>query len=120
MGEDMSDLSKTCSRLGDRAAGLVMQVAIADLGGYWLELHCDRHGMTLLPFNLIARRQGGKHRFADVLARLTCKICHRPPARAWLNETHNRTFQHGAPPGWSVQLVPAPAPVSVIMAEAAE
>ena len=66
---------------------MVMQATIADLDGYWLELQCARHGTTMMPVRLIQKRQGGTHRLVDVLARLTCKICHRPPAFAWLNET---------------------------------
>ena len=85
-----------------------MQATIADLDGYWLELQCEQHGTTMVPVHLILQRQGGTHRLVDVLARFTCKICHRPPASVWLNETHNRTFNHGALPGWSVLLVPPP------------
>ncbi len=73
----------------------------------------------MMPVRLILKRQGdggGKQRLAAMLDRFTCKICHRTPARAWLNETHNRILNHGAPPGWSVQLVLFPA----IEAEAAE
>lgn len=104
----MSDLSKTCSRLGDEAVRQVMQATVAELDGYWLELECSQHGTVMVPIRFIMQRQGGKHRLVDVLSRLTCKICGLPPASAWLNETHNRTFNHGALPGWSVQLIPPP------------
>ena len=51
--EAMSDLSKVCSRQGDRAAATVMQATVADLDGYWLELQCTRHGTVMLPVRLI-------------------------------------------------------------------
>ena len=114
----MSDLSKTCDRLGNDAAPRVMQATVAELDGYWLELCCAQHGTTLLPGRLIVQRLGGTPRVADVLRRFTCQICHRLPAYACLNETPIRTPCMGAPPGWTVQLIPAPASASY--AEAAE
>lgn len=117
-GDNMSDLSKLCDRLGDAAAPTVMRAKVADLNGYWLELQCAQHGTKMLPFRLIAQRQGETHRMADMLPRFTCQVCHRPPAYAYLNETPHRTACKGAPPGWSVQLIPAPVPASY--AEAAE
>lgn len=113
----MSDLSKVCDRLGDQAAGIVTRASVDDLNGYWLELHCCG-GTTILPVRLIVKRQGGRHRLGDVLDRMKCQLCRGGPVRAYLNETPNRTPNHGAPPGWSVQLIPCPAPAS--MAEAAE
>lgn len=101
----MSDISKTCGRLGDKAVNVVLPVPVSDLAGYWLELTCCS-GMTLFPINLIVQRQGGHHRLKDVLSRLRCQRCKGQPVTAYLNETHNRTFNYGAPPGWSVQLIP--------------
>lgn len=101
----MSDLGTVCERCGDRAAGWVMQAHLSDLDGYWLELHCCS-GTTLLPVKLVRQRRGDGERLAEILPRLSCKMCHSPPRRAWLNETPNRTPCNGAPPGWAVQLIP--------------
>jgi hypothetical protein len=108
--EDMSDLSKVCGRLGDGAASYVSGARLIDLAPYWLELHCC-HGSTLIPFRLLAQRRG-QEKLRDTLPRLRCKTCGKPPATAYLNETHHRTDVHGAPPGWSVQLIPAPAVIT--------
>ena len=113
----MSDLSKVCGRLGDGAASYIGGATLADLDGYWLEVNCCK-GTTLLPFRLLAQQRGREVRLRDVLARLHCKSCGGSPATAYLNETPNRSHQHGAPPGFSVQLIPAPAPA--VTAEAAE
>ena len=113
----MSDLSKVCERLGGQAAAYVQGARLADLEGYWLEVQCCG-GMTLIPLHMLIQRRGRDTRLRDVMAKLACKRCHRAPRLAYLNETHNRTDIHGAPPGWSVQLIPAPALASY--AEAAE
>ena len=113
----MSDLSKVCGRLGDRAAFYVAAARLNDLASYWLELNCCK-GVTLLPFRLLVEQRGGQQRLRDTLPRLRCKSCGRAPATAYLNEIPNRTPNHGAPPGWSVQLIPALSPVS--QAEAVE
>ena len=102
----MSDVSKICGRLGDRAAGQILGVGISLLDGYWLELECCA-GTTLLPVRLVIERQGGRRTLRHVLDRLKCQRCGGPPRRAWLNETHSRVFHHGAEPGWSVRLIPA-------------
>ncbi len=106
--EGISDLSKVCSRLGDGAGQLVRLARLVDLDGYWLELHCCAN-IRLTPLRMLARQKGGQHQLDAVLSRLRCKTCGAPPARVWLNETPHRTFNHGPPPGWSVQLIPAPA-----------
>ena len=100
----MSDLSKTCSRLGNAVASIAMQARLADLDGYWLEAQCCGH--SVLPLRQLAQKRG-QQRLCEILPLLTCKRCGKPPARAWLNETHHRADHHGAPPGWSVQLIPA-------------
>lgn len=105
----MSDLSKMCGRLGNAAAKAVLSARLSDLDGTWLELHCCG-GATLLPVRLILQRRGDRERLAGILPRLSCKLCKGPPVRAWLNETPSRTACcNGAPPGWSVQLIPAAA-----------
>jgi hypothetical protein len=68
-GADMSDISKTCQRLQDGAARLVMTVCVSELEDYWLELQCCR-GATVMPVRLIVQRQGPTHSLRDVLARM--------------------------------------------------
>ena len=63
-------------------------------------------GATVLPLRQMAQKRG-QQRLCEVLPLLSCKQCKGPAARVWLNETFNRTdISKGAPPGWSVQLVP--------------
>lgn len=114
----MSDLSKVCERLRDQAASVVLGARLADLQGYHVEFGCAC-GRTVVPaVKLLIARYGPDRRLADITDRARCRQCGARPVRAWLNETHNREFCHGAAPGWSVQLRPFPTPASV--AEAAE
>jgi hypothetical protein len=101
----MSDLSKVCGRLGNRAASMILGAHLADLDDCWLELHCCA-GVTLLPVRLIRQRRGDDERLAEILPRLACKLCKSPPRRAWLNETPHRVAGKGPEPGWAVQLIP--------------
>ena len=112
----MSDLSKVCGRLGDGAAPYVGGAQLGDLDGYWLEVSCCK-GTTNIPLRMLAKQRGPETRLRDLLPLLHCKSCGGPPATAYLNETHNRQDCYGAPPGWSVQLIPAPVPAIAEVAE---
>ena len=68
-----------------------------------LELHCCA-GTTIYPVRLLAARHGDRT-FADLLTRLRCKRCRRPPEQVWLCAGH-RQFNHGAPPDWAIELMP--------------
>jgi hypothetical protein len=70
-----------------------------------LELQCCK-GATLYPVRLL--RQGhGDQTFWEILRRLRCKSCKRPPAPVYLCAGH-RQHNHGAPPDWAIELVPLP------------
>ena len=103
MGGDISERQSWRPTVG---ATFVLDARLHELEGYWLELHCCG-GTILLPLKLIARQYGQSHRLGDILLRMRCKVCRGKPARAYLNETPHRTDCHGAPPGWSLQLIPA-------------
>jgi hypothetical protein len=70
-----------------------------------LELHCCQ-GTTILPLRLLAMKRGDKT-FAEILPRLRCKRCNRPPAPVYLCAGH-REHNHGAPADWAIELVPVP------------
>lgn len=108
MGEAMSDLSKTCERLRDRAAGIVLQARLAHLEGYHVEFRCNCGRSVISPTTMLLKRFGADRRLAEIVGRATCRQCGAEPDKAYLNETHNREHCHGGPPGWSVQLVPFP------------
>lgn len=102
----MSDLSKTCERLGNRAAASALATRLKDLDGYWLEFRCSC-GRAMTPaVHLLIGRFGGHWRLKDIVSRVSCQQCRAKPVAAYLNETHNRLHDHGAPPGWSVQILP--------------
>jgi hypothetical protein len=69
------------------------------------ELHCCR-GMTLYPVRLMIEQRGDVS-FAELLPRLRCKKCRRPPAPVYLCAGH-REYNSGAPPDWAIELVPVP------------
>jgi hypothetical protein len=76
-----------------------------------LELHCCR-GMTLYPVRLMIEQRGDVS-FGELLPRLRCKKCRRPPAPVYLCAGH-REHNHGAPPDWAIELVPVPQPAKII------
>jgi hypothetical protein len=71
-----------------------------------LELSCCR-GKTVYPLRLLTQRHGNRS-FAEILARLRCGKCKRPPAPVYLCAGH-REHNHGAPADWAIELVPKPA-----------
>jgi hypothetical protein len=70
-----------------------------------LELHCCR-GQSVFPVRLLLRDHGDRT-FAQVLAKLRCRQCGKPPAPVYLCAGH-RQHNMGAPPDWAIELVPAP------------
>ena len=68
-----------------------------------LELNCCIGGLVF-PVRLM-RGQLGDLTFAEVLRRLRCRRCRRPPAPVYLCAGH-RQFNFGAPPDWAIELVP--------------
>ena len=68
-----------------------------------LELHCCQ-GTTILPLRLLATKRGDRS-FAEILPRLRCKRCNRPPAPVYLCAGH-REHNNGAPADWAIELLP--------------
>jgi hypothetical protein len=68
-----------------------------------LELKCCR-GATILPVRLLAQDYGDRT-FAELLRRLRCAKCKRPPAPVYLCAGH-REHNHGAAADWAIELVP--------------
>lgn len=69
-----------------------------------MHLRCGKRSATS-PIKLLLN-QHGDCTFAELLAKLKCKHCGRPPRPVHLGETHHITGCMGAPPGWAVELVP--------------
>jgi hypothetical protein len=59
-----------------------------------------------LPLRLLAMKRGDRT-FAEILPRLRCKRCNRPPAPVYLCAGH-REHNHGAPADWAIELAPMP------------
>ena len=116
-GERMSDLWTVCGKLGDRAAGIVYRLRLAELDGCHVEFRCTCGRISIPQVKSLIRELGPQRRLSDIVERATCKPCGTFYPEAWLNETHHRTRNGGAEPGWSVQLKPWPAYVE---SEAAE
>ena len=70
-----------------------------------LELHCCK-GVTVSPVRVIASNSGDRS-FAEVLTRLRCSRCGKPPAPVYLCAGH-REASGGAPADWAIELVPVP------------
>ena len=51
-------------------------------------------------------RERGNRPFRAVLAALRCSACRGGPAPVYLVARNTRTFMHGAPPDWALELVP--------------
>jgi len=63
-------------------------------------------GTVLLPIRMLLER--GDRAFSAVLRALRCSKCSGKPVPVYLVAGYHRTFNHGPPPDWSVELVPPP------------
>jgi len=70
-----------------------------------LELTCCA-GQTVVPLRVLTSHYGDPT-FAEILRRLRCRRCRRPPAPVYLCAGH-REHNNGAAPDWAVELVPPP------------
>lgn len=72
-----------------------------------LELRCPcSPRMVMLPVRMLLER--GDRTFSTVLAALRCSKCGGKPAPVYLMAGYHRTFNHGPPPDWAVELEPPP------------
>lgn len=86
---------------------------LSDWPGCSLEVRCPcSPAITYLPVRLLIERHGDRT-FQSVLDRLRCRTCKGKASPVYLVAGHNRTFQHGGPPDWGVELVPVDRPDSV-------
>jgi hypothetical protein len=53
---------------------------IGELDGWYLEIVC-RCRIVHYPLSLMARKHGGDMLLTDVVPRLRCEVCGRPPAK---------------------------------------
>ena len=82
-----------------------------------LELHCCR-GQSVIPVRLFIRDHGDRT-FAQVLAKLRCTQCRKPPAPVYLCAGH-REHTMGAPPDWAIELAPVPSPKGFSLSSAGQ
>jgi len=73
-----------------------------------LELRCPCSPRVTVPAVKLLAMQHGNRTFRAVLAALRCSECRGRPAPVYLVAGQTRTFMHGPPPSWSLELVPAP------------
>lgn len=81
---------------------------LSDWPDCWLEVRCPcSPRVTVSPVKLLATQHGDRT-FRAVLAALQCSKCRGKPAPVYLVAGQTRTFMHGPPPSWSLELVPVP------------
>jgi hypothetical protein len=90
---------------------VALRARLGEMMECWLEACCGQcRSHTYIPIKLLARTYGEGMPIGAILGRLSCKRCSTAqqrvrPSEVWLNEEPNRQPRHGAPPGWSVQLI---------------
>lgn len=80
---------------------------LGELDGFWLDIRCPKGRSVTYPLRLLGRRFGPALALGQVLPRLSCKCCRKPPVRVRLQETpyaDNRGMA-GAKVGWGVLLI---------------
>jgi len=73
-----------------------------------LEVRCGcSERVVLISVRTLVEGRGDRP-FRGVLAALRCSACRGKPGPVYLVAGHHRTFNHGPPPDWSLELVPPP------------
>jgi hypothetical protein len=73
----------------------------------FLEHHCCQ-GKIVYPIRLLVSERGNPT-FAETLVRMRCNKCgSKLKGPVYLCASHNRKFQGGGAPDWSIELIPAP------------
>jgi len=73
-----------------------------------LEVHCPcSERVTLLPIRHLIEQRGDRT-ISAVLASLRCSSCNGKPGPVHLVAGQSRTFNHGPPPAWALELIPPP------------
>lgn len=74
-----------------------------------LELRCPCSPRVVMqPVRMLLER--GDWTFSAVLTALRCSKCRGKPMPVYLVAGYHRTFNHGPPPDWAVELVSPPRP----------
>lgn len=76
------------------------------VNGCWLHIKCCKPVAAHYPVRLMLTRHSDRP-LRKALDALRCKHCGGSPQTVWLCETHHREPCHGAPPGWSIQIMGA-------------
>ncbi len=63
--------------------------------------------VVVLPVKYLIERSGDRT-FTALTRAVRCKACGGKPAPVYLVAGQNRIFNYGAPPAWSVELIPPP------------
>lgn len=91
-----------------RSRETILVARLADLRGYWLEVHCGGCGQRAYwPCPLMARQHGSALLVKDALPRLRCKFCKGRASRVFVTNFPARTAQYSDT--WAVALLGATA-----------
>lgn len=62
--------------------------AISALAGWWMGCQCSDgcHHMKLMPLRLMASERGWHLTLRQIVPRVLCGRCRKPPARLWLTD----------------------------------
>lgn len=82
------------------------------VNGCWIEIRCCQPCATHYPVRLMLTRHRDRP-LRQAIDAFRCKHCGSHPSAVWLCEAHNREPCHGAPPGWSIQLVGEESPSGI-------
>jgi len=87
----------------DRA--LALAATVGTLRDHWIETRCCR--MVAIPLRLVASSGHGSRTLADVVVRLRCTACGKPPVSVELVEDEARygAAAYGGRPLWRVRLI---------------
>ncbi len=65
-------------------------------------------GAGRAPSDPVSDRAAGDRTISAVLASLRCSSCNGKPGPVHLVAGQSRTFNHGPPPAWALELIPPP------------
>jgi len=84
------------------APPFLLELPLARIGPAWLSLTCCK-GTAYVPLRLLSG-QYPRARLGDVLPRLRCKACRKPPAGLALIDNPAGEAEGGPPLGWRIEL----------------
>lgn len=91
-----------CSTPDHYQAPAIYGTSLANLEPFHLEIECGcGHSGNLSMVAMIRHHGGDRQTLGDLLPRLTCSQCKKPPAAILLNQAMFKHFAYGPPRGWS-------------------